>query len=89
VLTKLSNLISTLGESLQFVAFCAHAGVAAYLLKEFPSARWWLAGGIILFAVGKEFWYDATYERNPPQTSADNWQDFAGYVVGVGIGLLR
>ena len=87
MLTKLSNLISALGQSIQFVAFMAHLFFAAYLLKEFSAHRWWLAGGIIVFAAAKEFWYDAAYERNPPQTMLDNVEDFMGYAVGVAIGV--
>lgn len=45
-----------------------------------------IAGLFILYAALKEFVYDANYEL-PKQTAADNWMDFAFYMLGVGVSL--
>lgn len=37
----------------------------------------------IALAAAKEFFYDARFEQNPPQTFSDNMTDFVGYVLGV------
>lgn len=53
---------------------------------------WWIipgwhirctwASGIMVYAAVKEYWFDARYEKNPPQTFWMNTQDFIGYVAG-------
>ena len=79
--------IAKLGQSIQFVAFFAHAGVAA-LVVEHSTWPQTTAIGILVLAGIKEFWFDAKYETSPRQTFYDNLGDFAGYLAGAGLGLL-
>lgn len=44
-------------------------------------------GVVVMYAAFKEFWFDANYEI-PPQTSRDNWTDFAFYCVGCSVACL-
>jgi hypothetical protein len=76
------NWVSKLGQNIQFVAFFAHAGVAALLVEHLPGNALWWALSILVIGGGKEYWYDAKYEQNPPQTFWDNTEDFLGYAVG-------
>lgn len=82
----LSDKIAQLGQNAQFVAFFAHAGVAALLVEHLPGHAWWWLTGMLVYAAGKEFWFDATYEKNPPQTFWDNLEDFIGYAIGAVLG---
>ena|ERR1039458_482655 len=77
------NWIAKLGQNQQFVAAIAHFFFAGYVIMWFP--HWWLALAITVAAAGKEFWYDRLNEHNPPQTTLDNVEDFAGYVAGAWI----
>jgi hypothetical protein len=71
-----------------FLAAMAHVGWAygIILTAMFLSGSFRLTEetsiGLILFAAGKEFIYDARWER-PPQTFKDNAQDFCGYLGGI------
>ena len=80
----LKNKIADLGQNIQFVAFFAHAGVAYFILSNWPYL--WLVVGITLFGLVKEFYFDAKYEKDPPQTFMDNLEDFVGYVGGAWLG---
>ena len=45
----------------------------------------------MLIVVGggvKEYYFDAKYEKDPPQTFADNTQDFIGWALGPLLGWL-
>lgn len=50
------------------------------------SYKWYGAGGIIIFAAIKEFWYDYKYET--PEIRGSSSEDFAFYCIGVIISLL-
>lgn len=88
-ISKLANFVAATGQNIQFVAFLLHAFVIAYFLRVwFYGHRWWFIAGVMLFGAVKEFWFDARDETNPPQTFADNLEDFLGYLTGCVIGLL-
>jgi hypothetical protein len=70
------------------VAACAHFFAAGYLVLLFPSHALWIAVGITAYAAVKEFFFDARYEEDPPQTWQDDLQDFAGYVAGAWVTFL-
>ena len=60
------------------------------MLTVGPRHRWILAGAIVLIALWKEFWFDLRYEA--PATSGGikgGWIDFTGYMVGLGLALIR
>jgi hypothetical protein len=78
---KLIKLIAAWGQNIQFVAFWAHFGVAA-LVTEHSHHRLIVAAIIIAGAAIKEFYFDAKYEKDPPQTFKDNFQDFIGWGAG-------
>lgn len=79
----LAQKIAALGESSQFVAFWAHFGVSMGLVDHTRLAhKVYMASGIMVYAAVKEYWFDARYEKNPPQTFWMNTQDFIGYVAG-------
>ena len=82
------NWLAKLGQNIQFVAFVAHAAVAYAAILTFDDYAWQIATGFVLFAAVKEFWFDARYETDPPQTFDDNLQDFLGYVIGSVLGLI-
>jgi hypothetical protein len=48
-------------------------------------AAWIALPIVVVAALIKEFWYDATYEL-PKQTFADNAMDFGFYCLGAGLG---
>ena len=87
ILSTLSSWVSKLGQSMQFVAFWAHFGVAALVVEHMPHK---LLAVVIVAALAavKEFWYDAKYETNPPQTFLDNLEDWLGWTLGAVVGLL-
>jgi hypothetical protein len=87
ILSTLSSWISKIGQSIQFVAFWAHFGVAALIVEHTPH-HLLTAVAISALAVVKEFYYDAKYETNPPQTFLDNFEDLLGWVLGAVVGLL-
>jgi hypothetical protein len=87
---SLSSFIAKTGTNLTFVAFMAHAGVAYgviyTLAQHLHGPRFGLAMVVaILAAAGKEFWFDATQEKDPPQTFEDNLGDFLGYMAGLSL----
>lgn len=88
---RLLNWIATTGENPKFIAAMAHCWFAAFVVGS--AHRWGLDVRIyvyltVLIVAGiKEFYFDARYEKNPPQTTADNIEDFMGYVVGAAIGM--
>ena len=77
---KLPSLAS-IGQNIQFVAFMAHFGCSYALVATFH--YWPVPLSVIVLSAIKEFWYDAKYETDPPQTALDGWEDFAGYAIGV------
>lgn len=79
------NWLAQLGENRQFVAFFAHFGVAALICEHTP---WWMMTVIVGGAAVKEFYFDAHYETDPPQTFWDNAEDWAGWTLGAYIGHL-
>lgn len=82
-----TNKIATLGQNIQFVAFFAHAGVSYFVIDVAPEpVKMWLAWLIVVLAGIKEFYFDARYEKNPPQTFWDNLEDWLGWSVGVVLG---
>lgn len=80
----MKNWIARLGQNMQFVAFFAHAGVSAWIARRFHF--WPVPLLIVLFAAVKEYWFDARYEKSPPQTFRDNTEDFLGYALGALVG---
>lgn len=82
---SLAASIAKVGEDPNFIAFNAHCWfayalvftLAAYGVPTLP-----VCVVVIVVAGIKEFWFDATQEKDPPQTFADNLEDFAGYVGG-------
>jgi hypothetical protein len=81
------NPIAKLGQNDTFVAFMAHCWFA-FAFIYVPVAKWHLPLGLFLIAgmlaAGiKEFAFDATQETDPPQTFADNMEDFMGYCTGM------
>lgn len=73
-----------------FVAFMAHSCgalsimmVLAFLFGHVIMLP--TAGGLLLAALVKEFWYDIRFET-PTQTVTDGLIDFAGYATGTLIG---
>lgn len=87
ILSTLSSWVSKLGENIQFVAFWAHFGVAALIVEHTPHHNL-MVGVVALLAGIKEFWYDAKYELNPPQTFLDNLTDWLGWTLGAVVALL-
>ena len=87
ILSTLSSWVSKLGQSIQFVAFWAHFGVAALVVEHTPH-HVLTAVLVALGAAVKEFWYDAKYEINPPQTFTDNLTDWLGWTLGAVVALL-
>jgi len=87
ILSTLSSWVSKLGQSMQFVAFWAHFGVAALVVEHTPHHSL-MVGIVAALAAVKEFWYDAKYETNPPQTFLDNLEDWLGWTLGAILGLL-
>lgn len=76
-----------------FTAWSLHFWSAAMIVLSFGHlfghlAAWisWLA--ILPLAAWKEFYFDAKFEKDPPQTAHDNFMDFLWYEVGAAVGLL-
>lgn len=90
---KIANWIVGTGENLLFVYFMAHAGIFAFLVllvdlfATLPVLIWFVVACYVLTAI-KEFWFDMKYEKNPPQSLLDSERDFAGYFVGISVGLI-
>ena len=73
----LAQVGHTLGACLAMVVAAMFGGMYA---------AWIALPIIVVLALAKEFWYDATYEL-PRQTFADNAMDFGFFCLGAGIGL--
>ena len=87
--TKITAVISSLGQSIQFCAWFAHFGVASIIAEHvYTRDPLWTLMVIVALGAAKEFLYDALYEANPPQTFWDNLEDFSGWCAGglVGFG---
>jgi hypothetical protein len=83
----MASWIAKAGQNIQFVAFWAHFGVAALIVEHTPHHLFTTVIVALLAAV-KEFWYDAKYEKNPPQTFLDNLTDWLGWTLGAVVALL-
>lgn len=86
----IARLIAELGEDPLFIAFNAHCWFAFAIVSTASIHGYpFQAAGICAIAAGlKEFWFDATYEHDPPQTFWDNLEDFGGYAAGIILGLV-
>ena len=87
---SLAKIVAALGESADFVAFQAHCWFAfalVYYTVGHGTSLWWTAGFAAVAALLKEWWFDATQEKNPPQTFADNALDSLGYLTGIGLAI--
>ncbi|MHB8406325.1 MAG: hypothetical protein ACYDCJ_12975 [Gammaproteobacteria bacterium] len=88
-MSKLTALISGIGENPKFIVFMAHSGTAATVLLLFSGWHQYVGAGVAVLAAGaKEFLYDLKYETTPPQTLPDSIGDFAGYLTGIAFALL-
>jgi hypothetical protein len=89
-MSRFFQWVAALGQNIQFVAFAAHAGVGALAiltLSEYaPQFGSWPAIVLIVGGGIKEFYFDAKYETNPPQTFTDNLEDFVGWGLGALLG---
>jgi hypothetical protein len=85
MVSAFSNFIARMGQNIQFVAFFAHAGVAALVVEHSPH-RWIVAGAVMVAGGIKEYWFDARDETDPPQTFWDNTEDFVGWTTGAILG---
>ena len=85
-MSKITDFISNVGTSQFFITFNAHCWFAFAALVIWGDP----VGFPILLAAAavKEFWFDANYET-PKQTFLDNFEDFAGYLVGLGLGYIK
>lgn len=83
----MTNIVAKIGQNPTFIAFNAHCWFAYAIVYTLP----WhaaLALGVVAAAAVKEFWFDAHYETNPPQTAVDNLTDWLGYCFGVLLAML-
>ena len=85
-MSKITDLISNIGTNPTFIAFNAHCWFAFAALVTWGDP----VGFPVLLAVAavKEFWFDANYET-PKQNFLDNFTDFTGYLVGLGLGYIK
>jgi hypothetical protein len=86
---KLSVLVASTGQNIQFVAFFAHLGVGACITRfaiKHGVKTWILFAIFIVGGAIKEYYFDARDEVNPPQTFWDNTQDFIGWCCGPVVG---
>jgi hypothetical protein len=61
-------------------------GVTTFARTSLASVRVGVTLGFLAYALLKEFWYDAIYEL-PPQSPANNFEDFLFYLVGLSVGM--
>lgn len=76
------NIIASIGQNPDFIAFMAHSGFAYFAVHH--GLPWWIA---VPTAALKEFWFDPRFETNQ-KIWPDGALDFAGYGVGIALGLL-
>lgn len=72
-----------------FANLAIHAWLAAFLVSVALGKGLHLGpviAGALALAALKEFWFDHRYEI-PPQPYANAAQDFAGYVIGIALGV--
>lgn len=83
---------NTMIQSSNFGYFMAHSLASVVLLtinKNWPFhlrlliALLWF----VIFSL-KEYWYDLSFEKNPPQTWGDSTKDWMGYMVGTIVALV-
>lgn len=82
ILGQIVQLPARIGENQKFVLFMAHAGVAFGVLEYFKVTPLSVAIAITITAL-KEFWYDMSFETNPPQTFQDSLEDWSEYILGI------
>jgi hypothetical protein len=82
---SLSSFIAKTGINPTFIAFNAHCWFAYAV--TFTARAHWVALAVVIAAAVKEFSFDARFEV-PKQTTADNVEDFSGYVSGAILGTL-
>lgn len=80
---SLTSVVAKVGVNPYWIAANAHCWFAFAVLTFFP--HWWVFVAGAAIAAIKEFIFDARNEV-PKQTAFDNWSDFAGYLVGLGLG---
>jgi hypothetical protein len=86
-LAKVAAYVAATGQGIQFVAFFAHAGVASFVVEHLSFGHYGIAALLFLAGGGvKEFYFDARYEQDPPQTFMDNLEDWSGWAVGAVLG---
>jgi hypothetical protein len=85
-ISNISAEVATIGQNIQFVAWFAHAGVANFVVQHSFGHQAVLAIVVIVAGGIKEFWFDATYEKDPPQTFLDNFEDWSGWAAGAILG---
>jgi hypothetical protein len=86
--STITKWISALGQNEQFLGFVCHFGVAALLCEH--TFHYDPIIPVLLFAIGgglKEFYWDAKYETDPPQSFTDNLSDWIGWVSGALFGM--
>lgn len=84
----IKSYVAALGQNIQFVAYMAHMGVTALIVEHTGRWRPYVAVAVVVASAIKEFYFDARYEKDTPQTFLDNLQDFAGYLSGATLGLM-
>jgi hypothetical protein len=85
VLLAFYAVMAIWGDNIQVTAFFAHGGVAGLIAEHLPH-QFIVAGAIIVAGGIKEFYFDAKYEKDPPQTFIDNLEDWSGWSVGAIVG---
>ena len=82
-LRSLAKWVADTGQSIQFVAFWAHFGMAALVVEHLSRTLPGLTLTAVVVLGGlKEFIFDADEETMPPQTFMDNFQDWLGWTAG-------
>lgn len=82
-MSTVTSWIAKLGQSIQFVAFWAHFGIAALVAEHiYTRDPLYTLIIIVIAAAIKEYGFDAHYETDPPQTWRDNTEDFLGWSLG-------
>jgi hypothetical protein len=87
----LRDWMAKIGQNEEFIAFQAHCwfAYAVTLTVWLLGYRFFFVSVVVVLAAAvKEFWFDARYEKLPPQTAEDNLVDFVGYLSGVALATL-